>query len=191
MLAEADIAPNTPFRLTVDDFELLAAAGAFRNNERVELIEGEISTMAPLHMPHAAVQAELIIRLGLALREAAPALRVATTPSLALPPHSMPMPDILVVPQSRIGEGPAQPDDATLLIEVSHTTSRLDLGVKARLYANASIPEYWVFDMKAGQVQVLWQPEQGRFTQQRICALGENVIAQTIPGLIVDTADLV
>jgi Uma2 family endonuclease len=191
MLAEADIAPDTPYRLTVKDFELLADSGAFDSNPRVELIEGEIIVMAPLHKPHAAAQAELIIRLGLALRNVAPELRVASTPSLAVAANSMPMPDILILPASALTDGPVDHEEALLVVEVTYATSRMDLGVKVHLYGNAGVPEYWVFDMKGGEVHVFSSPEQGGYSQHRVERLGHSIDSETIAGLAIDTSDLI
>ena len=191
MLVEADIAPNVAYRLTVADFELLAESGAFGDNERVELIEGDIIVMAPLHMPHATAHAELIVRVGIALREHQPELQVAITPSVVMSEHSMPMPDIAIAPR-RLGQtGPAQREDALLLIEVSHSSAKFDLEVKAALYARGGVPEYWVIDFAKGELTQFRTPEPAGYREQRCQPLGEPLTALTIPNLTIDTAGLI
>lgn len=54
-------------------------------------------------------------------------------------------------------------DDVLLLIEVTDSSTVQDLGEKARLYAEHTIPEYWVVDVPAEQVHVHHTPLGGRY----------------------------
>ena len=77
-----------------------------------------------------------------------------------------------------------------LLIEVSASSLRHDLGPKLRLYARTSIPEYWVADVSARKIIRLHAPAGEDYLERATFAFGEPVPSATIPGLIVDTSRL-
>ena len=86
----------------------------------------------------------------------------------ALPLHasedSMPEPDFALVPKARV-PGP-HPQKALLLIEVSHSSLRLDRKVKAPLYAEGGSPEYWIVDVANARLEVFRAPKNGEWTEQ-------------------------
>lgn len=177
------------YRLTVQDYELLAQSGAFPDDARTELIEGKIYLMAPAHVRHARVHTQLLVRLVEALRQIGAELDVLTSGSVAMPPHSEPMPDIAIVAPGE-SEKAASATAARLLVEVAQTTVRADLGRKARVYAANGVPEYWVVDLKRNLIHQHWSPRGKAWAETRQVPLGEAVTAETIPGLCIDTAGL-
>src|SRR5260370_6797371 len=85
---------RTNYRFTVDDFHRMAVAGVFTEDDRVELLEGEITVMTPIGHRHAAVVDLLNDRLGEGLRRRA-VLRVQSPsprgPHTEPPPHPTPL----------------------------------------------------------------------------------------------------
>ncbi|MFX7784749.1 Uma2 family endonuclease, partial [Acinetobacter baumannii] len=77
-----------------------------------------------------------------------------------------------------------------LVIEVSDTTARYDLGKKAAIYAAGAIPEYWVVDINASVIHQLWSPTDGTYAERREVRLGDPVGAATLPDLQVATSGL-
>ena len=140
-----------PHRLTVDDYYRMAAAGVLSPDDRTELIDGEIIDMAPIGSAHADVVTLLVKRL---LRAVGDSAVVRTQLPVRLSTRSEPQPDVAVVRVKPAGYRSAHPSagDVLLLIEVSDTTLRYDLGVKARFYATHGIPEYWVVDLVGNRV---------------------------------------
>jgi Uma2 family endonuclease len=55
------------------------------------------------------------------------------------------------------------PADTFLIIEVSESSLRYDLQVKAPLYARHGVPEYWVIDLKGRQVRFFRSPDSGQY----------------------------
>ena len=92
MLAPEDL---RPFKLRIEDYELLDGAGAFAM-QRVELIEGVVVTVNSEHLPHTRLKNELMFRLRIALRDRTMAFEAFVEASLALPPYDMPDADIVV-----------------------------------------------------------------------------------------------
>ncbi|MGH9227904.1 MAG: Uma2 family endonuclease [Acidimicrobiales bacterium] len=143
-MAVVDVLAELPelFRpLLRTEYDQLVEQGAF-DDEKIELIEGVLVEMSPEGAEHAwLIQQlmELLARMlpnGLALRVGAP---------WAASERSEPQPDLSVVPTLNYRHD--HPSKARLLIEVAYSSRRKDLGVKARVYAVAGVPEYWVIDL--------------------------------------------
>lgn len=156
---------NAPFRMTtqqqvrlrVDDFLALAEAGALEDHERTELIDGSIYRVAPQHLPHSQLKMDLIFRLNDALRRARSDLGVLSETTVGMPPHDAPMPDIIVMERTA-GTGIIPLASVRLIVEVSSSTLRDDLGAKLQSYAAHGVPEYWVADVAENVLHQMWEP---------------------------------
>jgi Uma2 family endonuclease len=130
-------------------YERLVESGLLAD-EPVELLEGalvEVMTEGPRH-------AWLVIELADALRALVPAhLRVRESHPLAAGDASEPEPDIAVVPAGSYGRD-RHPAEAVLVVEVAETSRTKDLHAKARIYAAAGVPVYWVVDLTLDVVHV-------------------------------------
>jgi len=183
-----DLHPPGKYRLRIADYVALAEAGAFQGL-RTELIEGDVIVMSPQFRPHGMVKQELYDRLRDALRALGSRFRPVTEFSLAIDDHNLPAPDVLLTSEP-MGEGAVPLASVALVIEVAGTTLADDLGAKARLYARARIPEYWVADVKGRVVHQLWSPGGKGYGGRREVAFGESLVAETIEGLVAGTAGL-
>ena len=188
---------NSPFRsvtspekvrLRVDDFLLLNDNGAFADYSKTELIEGEIYYMNAQDSRHARIKTELAFELGLILRETGSELRPIVEASTRVSDYSLPEPDIVVT--SYKGPHVVPLESVALIVEVSDTTLKIDLGRKLRIYAAAGVPEYWVVDAEAKVVHQLWSPAAKSYREKREVTLGARIEAVTIAGLAVETGGL-
>jgi Uma2 family endonuclease len=169
--------------LTVEDFLLLDENGAFDGYGKTELIEGEIFYMNAQHSRHGRAKMRLANAVSAILQTFNNDLEVFIEVSVKIEAHSAPIPDILVTSYS--GDELVPVETIPLVIEIADTTQKTDLGRKAALYATAGIPEYWVFDVKAGIVHQLWRPVKDRYTQKREIAVGEVITSESIDGLTI------
>jgi Uma2 family endonuclease len=153
-----------PHRLTIDDYYRMAEVGVLSPDDRTELIEGEIIDMPPIGSRHAAAVILLTKRLNQTLGDSADARAQAPVRFL---PRSQPQPDIALVSHRSDAYREAHPSakDVLLLIEISDTTLRYDLTVKASLYATHGIPEYWVIDLVNRRAVRHRAPSGARYTQ--------------------------
>ncbi|MBN8830310.1 MAG: Uma2 family endonuclease [Sphingomonadales bacterium] len=135
-----------PLKLKVEDYLALDKAGAFAEYAKTELIEGVLFFMNAQHRPHGYVKMELYDRLRDGLRGLALRARLLVEVSIAIPPHSVPEPDIVLTTKPQ-GSGLIPLASVLLIVEVADTTLAYDLGAKAQLYARARVPEYWVADV--------------------------------------------
>ncbi len=185
MLAPEDL---RPFKLRIEDYELLDGAGAFAM-QRVELIEGVVVTVNSEHLPHTRLKNELMFRLRIALRDRAMAFDAFVEASLALPPYDMPDADIVVADSGARGTYLGMADVA-IVIEVAASSLRADLGIKKRLYATHGIPEYWVADVTGRQLHQFWAPHDGDYRDTRIVPLAGPIASVTLPDLVIDGAGI-
>ena len=145
----------------------MVETGILAPDERVELLEGEIISMAAKKPPHVVVTklaADYLEQLldGLAL--------VRSQDPVHLNQYSEPEPDIALVmpPVRRYLEHHPKPEEIFLLIEVADSTLKFDTNKKARLYAQSNIADYWVVDAPARQIYVFREPVAGIYTQNKV-----------------------
>lgn len=144
-------------RFTVEEYYRMAEAGILGPDERVELLNGEIYTMAAIGNRHARcvdfAGEWFIIRLaGRAIVRIQGPVRLSS--------GAEPEPDLaLLRPRAdRYGAARPGPDDILLLIEVADTSLAHDRDLKLPLYAAAGIREVWLVDLTSNQVLVHRDP---------------------------------
>jgi len=168
MSAQTETWPR-PHRLTVDEYYRMAEAGVLSPDDRTELIEGEIIDIAPIGPTHASIVVLLTKHL---VRTVGDAAEVRVQLPVRFVPRSEPQPDFALVVAKPDGYRHTHPvaSDVLLLIEVSDSTLRYDLDVKARLYAKHAVREYWVVDLVNNRVWRHRRPSGQQYAQRdEIC----------------------
>jgi Uma2 family endonuclease len=164
----------TRHRITVEEYYRMTEAGILARDARVELIEGVIIDMPGMGSAHA----RTIVRLTRLLIEAiGTKARLLSQLPLRLSDLSEPMPDFALV-HSRAAlytRGHPGPDDTFLIIEVSDSSLRYDVEIKAPLYARHGVPEYWIVDLQGQQVRFFRSPGPGQYA---------DVTTSTILGIV-------
>lgn len=134
--------PRRPW--SVAEIEAMVAAGIIDEDERFELIGGEVVPMSPKGARHEMVKIDLNEHLQ---RVKADDLRIGPETTLRLDDNSFVEPDFCVFPKA-VAPGDMRGYDVLLAIEVADTSLRYDLGRKIGVYAAYGIPEVWVIDAK-------------------------------------------
>jgi|ERR1035438_4772268 Uma2 family endonuclease len=152
-------------RWTRGDLAQLETSGLF-NQERVELIEGELISKMGKNRPHVDTATLLFLWL---VQVFGPRFVNQEAPIDVHPednPTNQPEPDLIVLKRSfsKFRSATPQPDDLALVVEVSDTSLSYDLSVKAPLYARAGIAEYWILDIQARHILVHRAPQSGKYT---------------------------
>lgn len=143
-------------RWTRDEYQRLGELGMFGPEDRLELIEGEIIQVTPQSSRHATT----LLRASEALqRRLSPGSHLRMQLPLALSPYSQPEPDLAVVEGDIDDYEDGHPSSALLVIEISEQTLAYDRETKARLYASAGIPEFWIVNLVNRHVEVYQNPE--------------------------------
>lgn len=184
MAVDAEV---TRRRFSVDEYHRMGEAGILNEDDRVELIRGEIVQMTTIGSDHASCVARLNHRLVLALQD-----RAILWPQnpLTILPDSEPQPDIILLryrDDFYRHELPG-PADVALLIEVADTSVRYDRNVKGPLYAEAGVREYWIVDVSSEAVEVYRDPEAGRFRRVSRAEVGATLTPLAFPDVAVSVA---
>jgi Uma2 family endonuclease len=179
---------------TVGEYLRLGEVGVIHPEERVELLEGEIVPMSLIGPRHAVITSMIASFFAILFQNRKEVLVIGQGPA-RLSLHSMPQPDVAIV-NARIARGAVrypEVDDVYLLIEVSETTLRQDLGAKRTLYAKAGIREYWVVDPESGRVIVHRSPdrEKGAYGEVREPQGDEALTPIAWPDVTIRVADLI
>lgn len=173
-------------RFNAAQFQAMAEARVFTGGPRVELRGGLLYEMTPQYRPHLIAKSRLHEALLDALRAIGSSLLVSSEGSVLLGNHDVPMPDIIIWELLR-GPGAVPGERVRLIVEVSDTTVKDDLGPKRALYAAASIPEYWVVDLPACVVRQFWAPANGAYGRSAVVPFGQALRSATLPGIVVPT----
>ena len=168
----------------------MVETGILRDDDRVELIEGEIVAMSPIGSGHAACVRKLTVVLGSLL---AGRTQASVQCPVAIPDWSEPNPDVaLLVPRADYyANAHPLPRQVQVLIEVADSSLAYDTQVKTPLYAKAGIREVWVIDVKKKRVLVHTRPRAGQYSAVRTYGLGDRFASQRFPGVEFVVCDLV
>ncbi len=176
-------------RFTVGDYLRLELAGLLTEDDRVELIEGELIDMAPIGSPHAGIVTRLTRYLsGVPAKFAL----VSVQNPVHLDDMSEPQPDLMLLrpradAYTRLHPRPA---DVLLLIEVADSSLDYDRTVKALLYARFAIPELWIVDIPNEVVHVFLGPTPDGYSHVQEWRAGSVVSPHTFPGSRLEVASL-
>lgn len=170
-------------KLDVDDYHRMAEAGILAEDDRVELIEGDIIDMAPIGEDHAATVGVLT---GLLVRAFGERAIVWPQNPVRLDRMSEPQPDFTVLRPRADGyrNGMPGPTDVLLLIEVADSSLRFDRAVKLPLYARAGIAEVWIIDLRRRVLLAHREPADGAFGRVSTHARDELVSPALAPDLL-------
>lgn len=172
--------------LTVSDVDAMLEAGIIEEKSRIELLDGVLVEMSPQGPPHAYALRHLM-RLGAPVATAAGLELSVQGPLDVGNPITQPEPDFAIVQPTPIDRHPSV---ALLVAEMGNTSLLMDLGPKARIYATAGIPEYWVLDVNRREVVVHREPSGSRYEHVERVGVGETLNAIAVD-LSVPVADLV
>lgn len=178
------------YRFTLDDYHRMGEAGILTEDDRVELVEGEIIAMSPAGTVHASVVDRL--NMLFAARVVGRAI-VRVQNSLTLPDHASELePDLQLLrprPDFYIRRRPL-PSEVLLVVEVMDSTVRYDRGVKRPLYARAGLAETWLVALGAGHIEVNRDPHPAGYRTRRIVERGERLAPLAFPDLVVGADDI-
>jgi Uma2 family endonuclease len=164
---------ETPARFTAREFLRMGELGAF-DGMKVELVAGEIIRMTPPYAGHGARQAQLIVALHQAYRDAA--VVVAGETGIQLDRDTVRAADIVVFRADVRDSQLLSPQDIVLVVEIADASLDRDLGPKCRDYANAFVPEYWVADMKGRVIHVMRDPRDGDYARREVVRFGQDIL---------------
>jgi len=176
-------------RRTGEEYFRLVEAGILGPDDRVELLDGVIVGVSPQNPRHASA----LRRAQLALEAAIGGRAVL---SIQLPllvgVYSVPEPDLAVLPGRAPDYDRTHPTKALLVVEIAETSIAQDRLTKAAIYAAASVPEYWLVNLRDDHVEVFRSPAvaAGRYEEKTVARPGDRLGIAALGGVDVVVDDL-
>ncbi len=166
----------------VTQYRRMIETGILKEDDRVELIEGEIVEMSPIGSQHASyvntLTALLFARIG-------HTCIVSVQNPVHLNDLSEPQPDIAVLKlrADRYRDQHPAPEDTLLVIEVADTSAQYDRNVKIPLYGRAQVAEAWLVDLQNEIIEVHTQAGSRGYHRCDKFVSGQMVKSSSVPGL--------
>ena len=175
--------------LTVAEYHRMGEVGILTEDDRVELIEGELVAMSPIGSDHAGTTNALNRRLVQVVGDRGV---VAVGNPVQLDDLSEPQPDFTVLKprDDDYRRATPRPDEVMLIIEVADSSLAYDRNVKRSLYARHGIPEFWIVNLVAGEVEVCRGPQGEQYTSVSRVGREGMLEPQLLPGAIIPVAAL-
>jgi Uma2 family endonuclease len=176
-------------RFTVDEYHRMAEVGILHEDDRVELLDGQIVQMTPIGVAHAASVTRLT-HLFAPLAGGRATLRIQSP--LIVAEDQEPQPDVALVRYRPDGYGTGHPRaaDTLLVIEVADTSLESDRERKIPLYARAGIPETWLANLPGDALEIHREPRVGTYTDVRTARRGDTVSPLAFPNLVLPVHDI-
>ena len=175
------------WRWTSAEIERMAAEGYFRDDERLELLGGEIVPMSPKGRRHEIIRIALTNKLIRMLPED---VTVAPEAQFNLSSDTYTVPDLLVFMDS-IKAPDLRGGDALLVIEIADTSLAYDLTTKAALYASHGVREYWVINAATLVTRVHRQLSGDSYVSTAEIDPGNQLVASLVPSLAISLGTIV
>jgi Uma2 family endonuclease len=173
-MADPGWIPSRLYRMTVEQYEAMAASGAIPTSNRVHLVNGYLVEKMTQKPPH--VIADDLC--GGELARVLPGWYIRAAKPIRLPAQaSEPEPDRCVVRGTILeyAERHPGPDDVALLVEVADASLADDRKLAAEVYGPAGIPVYWIVDVNGRRVEVYTQPGPAGYGKTEVFAEGQSI----------------
>ena len=174
----------------VDEYYRMVKVGLLSEDDRVELIEGEVIEMSPIGSTHGGTVKRSSKFLNRKLGDIA---IVSVQDPVRLNDLSEPQPDLALLKPRKdfYSNSHPTPDDVLVVIEVADTSVAYDRNVKLPLYARAGIPEAWLMILGKQVIEVHWQPKNGKYQKVQRLKRGKTLVSPTIPSFSCKVDDLI
>lgn len=168
-------------RWSVAEIEEMVKAGILDENERIELIGGEIVPMSPKGFHHETLKIQLN---KFWVRRLPDEFELAPETTFRLSEDSFVEPDFVFY-RTADGLTALSPKTALLAVELSDSSLSYDMGRKARLYAAMGVREVWVINALKLTTRLFRRPGIEGYTDITDVASDETLIPDFAPELAV------
>lgn len=171
---------------TTSEYHTMLDSGILREEDRVELIEGEIWQMTPIGGEHVGGVAYLDRVFQRSLGDET--LVLVQSP-IHLSDISEPQPDLLVVRfrSDFYRKGLPSPTDTFLLVEVADSSVQYDRK-KIGLYARSGIPEVWLVNIPGSALELYRDPSPQGYREVRTLGRGDRLSPLAFPDLVLSVS---
>ena len=176
-------------RLDVTDYYRMAEAGILGEDDRCELIDGEIIDMAPIGSDHAST----VTRLNRLLTRCVADQAIVTVQNpVRLNRRNEPQPDIALLRyrEDFYRDAHPVPQDVLLIVEVADSSARYDREIKLPLYARHRIQEVWIVDLRQRRLEIYREPDGTAYRETRFATGPDTIAPSALPECRIDVRAL-
>jgi Uma2 family endonuclease len=172
------------WKLTTDEFERMGEVGIFHEDDRVELLDGELYEMTPIGDDHIGTVNDATF---LFIRRLGERAIVSPQNPIRLSDRSEPQPDLTILRprEDRYRRAKARPEDVLLIIEVARSSLDYDRQMKLPRYAAAGIVEVWIVNLVDERIEAYRDPAGGVYRTMTIHLRGESLAPAALPDLAI------
>lgn len=174
---------------TVEEYHEMVEAGILQEDDRLELMEGEVITMSPVGVRHIACVNRLNDLLTAHFRGRAV---VSVQNPVRLDDLSEPQPDVILMEyRDDFYASRAATAEDVLLIEVSDSPLAYNRQIKRPLYAKSGIPEYWIVNLIDNTIEVHREPQGDGYRERFVVDSQQMITAVAFPDVTFQVEDLI
>ncbi len=166
-------------KFTVDDYHRMLDIGILSEDDRAELIDGEVRAMCAIDPIHAAIVNRFNNYLSAQIADRA---ILSVQNPVRLHDYTEPLPDLALLrwQDDFYAQRHPLPEDVLIIIEVANTSLVYDRKEKLPRYAAAGIPEVWLVNIARQTVEQYATPANGQYTYQQVIGRGQALTTRVI-----------
>jgi Uma2 family endonuclease len=173
-------------RWTVAEIEAMVVAGIIEEDERFELIDGDVVPMSPKGIRHEVIKVSILDHW---MQRKSAGLKIAQETTFRLNASSYLEPDfVFFASTTKLAD--LKPENTLLAVEVSDSTLRYDTGRKANLYARHGVRELWAIDAETSQTLIFSKPSADGYLERRLLEPQDHLAPSFAPEIGVKLAEL-
>ena len=176
-------------RFTVAEYMRLAESGILAEDERIELIRGEIVETPPISIAHVSTKNRLV---ALLTRTFAERTLVGINNPVQLYEFSLPQPDVVLLrlKENYYSDRHPGPNDVLLVVEIADASVDYDRWVKAPLFGSACVMEYWIVNLPERQFEVFREPRPDGYRTMTRYLPGDTLTPLALPDVVLKVEDI-
>ena len=176
------------YKFTADEFMKIYEAGIFDDNDRIELLEGDLIIMHAIGRRHACAVTNLNADF---IEQAKRRYMISPQNPVFIERRSLPRPDIVLIPWQRRWRDHPKSNEVFLIAEVADSSLDYDRKQKMPLYARYGVQEFWLVNLVDDVIETFRNCDGSKYRDVRIWRRGERVAPEAFPDVFIDVDDTI
>jgi Uma2 family endonuclease len=178
-----------PHLITVAEYDRMIELGIYTENDRIELLNGEIIELMPKGPKHTSANSRLV---RFFIRLFSEKVIVRSQDPIWLDGVSEPEPDLVLAKwnETEYAEGHPTPADIFLIMEISDTTLAYDRETKAKAYSRNGIQQYLLLNLQNETLEEYREPSEDGYQFKCTLRKGDSLNLTAFPEVEIKIDDL-
>ena len=173
-------------RWSVAEIEAMVVAGIIAEDERFELIDGEVVPMSPKGIRHEVIKSSLNKWW---MRRLPDGFEYAQETTFRLNASGFLEPDfVFFASETKLAD--LKPSNTLLAVEVADTSLRYDTGRKSVIYSANGVRELWAINAETLQTHIFTKPASEGYLERRLVEPNEILAPNFAPDIAVKLGEL-